>query len=100
MYHRWLKQKSLSPSKRQSTASRPNQRWLNTPEKSKCYAQLRTRLDAKSKKIKCMKEKISVLIEKDHVILDATLSSEFKAIMSIVSKEVHENCTEDSFKQL
>ena len=47
-----------------------------------------------------MKEKIRVLIEKDHVILDATLSSDFKAIMSKVSKEVHENCTEGSFKQL
>ena len=41
-----------------------------------------------------------MLIEKDHVILDATLSSDFKAIMSKVSKEVHENCTEGSFKQL
>ena len=83
-----------------STASRTNLRWLSTLEKSKRYSQLRTRLDAKSKKIKRMKEKISVLIEKDHVILDATLSSDFKAIMSKLSKEDHENCTEDSFKQL
>ena len=100
MYHCWLKQKSLSPSKRQSTASRTNLRWLSTPEKSKRYSQLRTRLYVKSKKIKRMKENISVLIEKDHAILDATHSSDFKAIMSKVSKEVHENCTEGSFKQL
>ena len=41
-----------------------------------------------------------MLIEKDHVILDSTLSSDFKAILIKVSKEAHENCTEDSFKQL
>ena len=39
MYRHWLKQKSLSPSKGQSTASRTNLRWLSTPEKSKRYSQ-------------------------------------------------------------
>ena len=47
MYNRWLKLKSLSPSKRQSTRSKTNLRWLSTPEKSKRYSRLRTRLDAK-----------------------------------------------------
>lgn len=100
MYHRWLKQKSLSPSKRQSTRNRTNLRWLSTPEKSKRYSQLRTRLDAKEKKIKRLKEKIGVMMEKDHITLDPTLHSDFKAIMSEMSKRVHEECVEDSFKRL
>lgn len=45
-----------------------------------------------------MKEKVSMLIEKDHVILDAILNSDFKFSMCKMFKEVQENCTEDYFK--
>ena len=72
MYSRWLKQKFLSPSKRESARSKTNLRWLSTPEKSKRYSQLQSRLDAKSKKMKRLKEKISLMMEKDHVTLDST----------------------------
>lgn len=100
MYHRWLKQKPLSPSRRLSTRSKTNLRWLSTPEKSKRYSQLRTRLDAESKKIKRLKEKINVMMERDHITLDPTLQSDFKTIMGEMSKRVNEECAEDSFKQL
>ena len=69
IYHRWVKQKSLSPSRRQSPRSKVNICCLNTPEKSKRYTQLRSRLDAKSKKVKRLREKIAALTEKNHVIL-------------------------------
>ena len=35
IYHRWSKQKSLSPSHRESTKGKTNIRWLNTPQKAK-----------------------------------------------------------------
>ena len=54
-YHRWSKKKSSSPSQWQSIKSKVNLRWLNTPEKAIRYGKLRSRLDAKSKQIKCLK---------------------------------------------
>ncbi len=100
MHHRWLKQKSLSPSKRQSTRSKTNLRWLSTPEKCKRYSHLRTRLDAKAKVIKRLKEKVQVIMEKNRVALDPALNSDFKAIMSEMSSKVHAECAEDSFKRV
>ena len=49
IYHRWKKQKSLSPSHQQSTESKTNIRWLSTPDKAKRYSKLRNILDAKLK---------------------------------------------------
>ena len=60
MYHRWTKQKSLSPTKRQSTRSRTNLRWLTTPEKTKRYSQLRSRLDTKSKEVKRLRIRLTI----------------------------------------
>ena len=100
MFHRWSKQKSLSPSKRQSTRSRTNMRWLTTPEKDKRYSQLRRRLDAKSKEVKRLKDKINIMIEKNHVSLDATLHSDFRGIMTEMSQKIQEECAENSFRRL
>ena len=93
-FHHWL---SLSPSKRQSTRSRTNLRWLNTPEKAKHCSQLRSRLDAKSKEVKWLRDKI---IGKNHLSLDATLHSDFRNIMTEMSKKVQEECAENSFRRL
>ena len=60
-----MKQKSLSPSCRQSPRSKVNICFFNTPEKSKRYAKLRSRLDAKSKEVKRLREKIAALTEKN-----------------------------------
>ena len=100
MYRRWLKQKSLSPSKRQSTSSKINMRWLSTPEKSKRYAELRGRLDAKSKEVKRLKERVNAILDKNNVPLDPSLHSDFKSIMHEMSAKVREKYAEDSFKRL
>ena len=50
-YHRWNKRKSLSPRRHVSLSSKTNFRFLNTPEKNKCYSKLRAKYDAKSKKV-------------------------------------------------
>ncbi len=96
MYHRWVKQKSLSPSKRQSTNSKTNLRWLSIPERSKRYSCLQTR----AKEIKRLKEKINLIMEKNRVTLDQALDSDFKAITNEMSKKVYEEHAEDSFKRV
>ena len=100
MYHRWTKQKSLSSTKRQSTRSRTNLRWLTTPEKTKRYSQLRSRLDTKSKEVKRLRDKINIIIEKNHVSLDASLHSYFRNIMTVMSKKIQEECAANSFRRL
>ena len=75
-------------------------RWLTTPEKDKRYSQLRRRLDAKSKEVKRLKDKINIMIEKNHVSLDATLHSDFRGIMTEMSQKIQEECAENSFKRL
>ena len=100
MHYHGLKQKSQSSSKRESTRSKTNLRWLSTPEKSKRYSDLRTRLDVKAKKVKRLKEKICVIMENNCVALVPALNSDFKLIMSEMSKNVHEEHAEDSFKRV
>ena len=90
IYHRWCKQRSLSPSHRLSTKSKINTRWLSIPEKVKRYTKLRTRLDAKSKEVKHLREKIIELKEKNHILLDSTLQSDFEIIMSDLTDSIHE----------
>lgn len=75
-------------------------RWLSTPEKAKRYSQLRNRLDAKSKVVKRLKDKISCMIEKNHVSLDDTLRSDFRSMMAEMTKKVQEENEENSFRRL
>ena len=97
IYHRWLKQKSPS---RQSSKSRVNVRWLNTPEKSSRYSQLRTRLDAKNKEVKRLQDKISYLTKQNGILLESNLESDFKDIMNEMTNKVHTECPEGSFKRI
>ena len=98
-YHRWLKQKALSPRHRQSTSSRTALRFLSTPEKSKRYSQLRARLEAKSKESERMRQKIAILTEKHGVQL-GDLSLDVKEVMENLTTTVHEKCPEGSFRRL
>ena len=97
IYHRWLKQKSPS---RQSSKSKVNIRWLNTPEKSSRYSQLRTRLDAKNKEVKRLQDKISYLTKQNGILLESNLESNFKDIMNEMTNKVHTECPEGSFKRI
>ena len=97
IYHRWLKQKSPS---RQSSKSRVNIRWLNTPEKSSRYSQLRTRLDVKNKEIKRLQDKISYLTKQNGILLESNLESDFKDIMNEMTNKVHTEYPEGSFNRI
>ena len=89
-YHRWLKQKSLSPRRRQSTSSKTALRFLNTPEKTERYTQLRAQLYAKTKEVERMRSKVATLTEKHGVQL-GELSSDFKDVMEEMTSTVHES---------
>jgi hypothetical protein len=99
IYHRWMKQRR-SPSHRQSTKSRTNIRWLTTPEKLNRYSRLRSRLDVKHKEVKRLREKIDVLTERNHVLLDSTLHTDFKSMMCELTEKVQQENSENSFKRL
>lgn len=98
-YHRWKKQKSLSPRHHLSTSSKTNFRFLSTPEKTKRYSSLRARYDAKSKKVDRMKAKISALVKKSGVQI-GSLSSDFTSIVHEMTDKVHEQNQEGTFRHL
>ena len=93
------RKKIVSPSHRQSTRSKINVRWLNTPERTERYSQLRTRLDTKLKQVKHLKDRISSIVGKSHVILDLTIQSDLGKLMSEMTTQVHKECPDGSFRQ-
>ena len=97
IYHRWSKQKSLSPSHRESTKSKTNIRWLNTPQKAKRYSKLRSRFDVKLKEVERLKEKINKMTDGNHVILSSGLESDFCDLTKEMSAKDY---PADSFKRL
>ena len=100
IYHRWSKQKSLSPSHRESTKSKTNIRWLNTPQKAKRYSKLRSRFDVKLKEVERLKEKINKMTDGNHVILSSGLESDFCDLTKEMSKKIAKDYPADSFKRL
>lgn len=100
MYHRWLKHKRLSPSRRQSTTSRINVRWLSSPDKRKRYTKLRARLDSTAKENKRLRETIKSLTRSGGVELQSDLHSDFVTIMNEMTEKVHKDNPQGSFRRL
>lgn len=100
IYHRWVKQGSQSPSCRVSSTSRANIRYLNTPERVKRYSKLRTRLATQNKVVQRLKEKIALIMDRNHVVLDSTLEADFKTMMNDVTDKVRQDYSEQSFKRI
>ena len=98
-YHRWIKQKSLSPQHHVSTFTKTNFRFLSTPEKKKRYSNLRARFDAKAKEVERMKLRICVLVKKDGVKIGG-LSPDFANIVHEMTGKIHEQHSGGSFRQL
>jgi hypothetical protein len=53
-----------------------------------------------SKEVKRLEERMATFIEKNHVTLNSTLHSDFKAIMNEMSEKVQEDYAEDSFRRV
>lgn len=98
-YHWWSK-RNCSPSHRQCADSRVNLCWLNTPEKAVRYGKLRSKLDAKSRQVKHLKERIGKLLERSGVSLHPAIQSDFTGIMSEMTSKVQQECPEGSFKRI
>ena len=100
IYHRWVKQKSLSPSQRESATSRTNFSLLNTPEKQKRYSNVCSQFRTQEKQLERLQEKISTLIKGNGVILSQEKHDDFKTIMMNMTEEVQSNYPTDSFRRV
>ena len=87
MRHRWTKQKSLTPTRRQLSQLRVNVWYLNTPEKSNRYPDLK-KVDKLSKEVQ--KSRIAAAMQANGVELERDLHSDLSGIMNEMTKKVHE----------
>ena len=97
LYHNWVRQKSSSPSHRQSTTSKTNFRWLSTPERAAQLLRTKSKLAAKTKEVNRMKESLKRMVDQNHLVLDPTLESDMAALMNQLSEKVHQDNPENSF---
>ena len=97
MRHRWSKQKSLTPTRRQSSRSRVNVRFLNTPEKNNRYRDLKRRIDKQSKEVQ--KLRIAAAMQANGVELEADMHSDLRGIMNEMIEKVHEEHP-DGFRRI
>ena len=100
MKARWLKQKTSSPSVRQSPSSRTNVRFLKTPERLKRYKGLRSRLDNKIKENKRLRAKIKDMINKQGNRIDHEISADLHTIMNEMTDKVYNDNPPGSFRRL
>lgn len=57
-------------------------------------------MDAKSKEVKQLQDKISYLTKLNGILLESALESDFKGIMKEMTDKVHTECPEGSFKHI
>lgn len=100
IYHRWLKQKALSPSYRESATSKVNFTHLNTPEKQRRYTNLRTQLKTTEKQMERLKDKIDHLMKLNGVDLGPETHEDFKSIMTDMTEEVRQKHPPESFERV
>ena len=65
--------------------------------KARRHSHLRTRLDAKSKEVKQLKERIAAMTEEKGVLLESSLHSDFSDIMNEMTDKIHTECADNSF---
>lgn len=98
MLHRADHATTVSPS---STKSHTNMRFLNTPQKSKRYRELKARCVAAEKKIKRLEDTINRLLASSSVEVDNQLHQDLSQIVKEnedkVLKEFHENSFQHLF---
>ena len=95
------KQQALStPTKRTSTSSHVNFRYLNTPEKAKRLANCSTEAKVAKKKVNRLEQKLKELMEKDGVPLDDTLNQDFDSILSDSTNDVRNHFPPGTFQRI
>ena len=97
MRHRWTKQKSLTPTRRQSSRSRVNVRWLNTPEKRNRYRDMKRRIDKQSKEVQRLR--IAAAMQTHGVELEPDMHSDLKGIMNEMTDKIHQEHP-DGFRRI
>ena len=97
----WHKQQALStPTKRTSTSSHVNFRYLNAPEKAKQLANCSTEAKVAKKKVKRLEQKLKELLEKDVIPLDDTLHQDFDSIISDSTNDVRNHFPPGTFQRI
>lgn len=87
MRHRWSKQKSLTPTRRQSSRSKVNIRFLNTPEKRSRYRDMKRRIDNQSKEVQRLR--IAAAMQANGVELEPGMHSDLEGIMDEMTEKIH-----------
>ena len=100
IYHRWQKQKSLSPLSWESTNSHTNFSLLTTPEKKRRYTNLHIRLKSTEREVKRLKEVIDVANKKNGVLVNEDVHGDLESIMAEMSSKVREENPMDSFRRV
>jgi hypothetical protein len=78
IYHRWHIRQKASPSKRSSTFSHINERWLSTPQRKHKMSRLKARMRASERRCKSLQEKIQESIDKSGIEVDDSLHDGLK----------------------
>ena len=100
MYNRWIKNKTCSPTRRTSSSSHVNIRWLNSPEKRTRMKDIQRRLVTAERQIEHMKERIQSSIKDHGVVVDNQLSSDLSHIIREQTPKVIEEFPDGSFQRL
>ena len=84
-FHRWESKNNTTPSRRTSTTSRVNFRFLNTPERKQWYKNLKARSILAERKVREMVAKLT----HDHgVVLDSQLHDNLQGVMNKMTDEI------------
>ena len=97
MRHRWSKQKSLTPTRRQSSRSKVNIRFLNTPERHSRYRDMKRRIDKQSKEVQRLR--VAAAVQANGVELEPGLHSDLKGIMDEMTEKIHDE-NPDGFRRI
>ena len=100
MYNRWIKNKTCSPTKRTSSSSHVNLRWLNSPEKRSRMKNIQRRMVTAERQVEHLKEKIQLSVKAHGVVVDDQLNNDLSRIMTEQTPQVVEEFPVGSFQRL
>ena len=94
------KQTLCTPTKRTSTSSHVNFRYLNTPEKAKRFLNCSTEARVAKQKVKRLEQKLKEVTEKDGVSLDGTFQHDFDSILSDSTDDIRKHYPLGTFQRI
>ena len=96
-YHRWIKTKQTSPSRRTSSTSKANFRYLDTPEKEQRYKKLKRRSRETERKLR---DTIERLTQENGVSMEPDMQNDLESIMEEKTAEVRNMYPENSLRRI